>query len=492
MTGGNVRVAIIGAGMSGLYMAKRYKERGIPFTIYEKSNEIGGTWRENTYPGLTVDIPTSRYHLSWAPKHDWSSAYAPGSEIQRYLLDVADSHGLREHIQFGTEFTSARWINGCWVLRTEDGVEVEADLVVGATGFLHRPTYPDIPGMKTYAGPSFHSARWDHRVEITGQRIGVIGTGSSGIQIVSALAFRDCHVTQFVRTPQWVETVKNPRMPRLVRAIIRAIPRFGPAAVRRLEKRIEQDPRLQDPAWKLQPGPARDAAMEAFRDFVHAVRDPELRSALTPDFPPGCKRIPKSPRYYEAVQRPNVTIARGGVAEIVPNGLVMADGTLHELDVLVYATGFDAHAYVRPMQVVGLHHKTLDEVWGDHPFSYRGVSVPWFPNWFFLNGPFSPVNNLPVPEILDHETGYVVRLTEMFMTGGDATAPSSAATHAFRERILAALPNTIWSSGCTNMYRDKSGTVVVWPWVADEHKRMFDDLAVEDLEFVSRATAIDR
>ncbi len=494
MTSQQFEVAIIGAGMSGLYMAKRLDERGVAFTMYEKADEVGGTWRENNYPGLYVDIPVSLYQLSFAPKYDWSHAYAPGPEIQDYLVDVADEHLLRQHVVFGTELVETAWEGSWWSLRSKDGRIFHADAIVSATGFLHRAKMPAVPGVETFEGPHFHSSRWPADLDVAGKRVGIVGSGSSGIQLVSALAYKDCDVVQFVRTPQWIETVDNPEITADLLQRLSASPELGSEILAELERGIGQDPRLTDPYWKLVPGPRRDAAQQALREDLHVISDPQLREALTPDFPPGCKRIPKSPWYYQAVQEPSVTIVRAGVERVVPTGAITTDGAVVDLDVLVFATGFDAHAYVRPMQVVGLNGTLLDDVWADGPYSYRGVSIPSFPNFFLLNGPFSPVNNVPVPKTLEDETGYITRLLDHAIASKCAVWPTEEATERFVGQMEDALPATVWSDGCDNWYKGQGKVPIIWPWYIKEHESMFADLALGDLETQPREpdTSSDR
>jgi cation diffusion facilitator CzcD-associated flavoprotein CzcO len=226
----------------------------------------------------------------------------------------------------------------------------------------------------------------------------------------------------------------------------------------------------------------RDGAMDALREDLLAVRDPDLRAALTPDFPPGCKRVPKSPWYYDAVQRPNVRVFRRGVEEIGPDGIVGPDGTVEPYDVIVYATGFDAHAYMRPMQVTGPDGVQLDDVWKDDPFSYRGVAVPGMPNLFVLNGPFSPVNNVTVPKTLDDETDWLCRVLAAAAEQGCAFAPSQEATDEFLDWVGEALPRTVWWDGCDNWYRGTGKLPVLWPWLDVEHEQMFADTAIERLD----------
>lgn len=476
-------VVVIGAGMSGIHIGKHLRDMGIAFRIYEKAQEIGGTWRDNNYPGLYVDVPVSQYQYTFAPKYDWSRPYAPGPEIQRYLLDVTSEIGLREHIEFGTEITSTCWDGAAWELTTGKGEVIRADVVIAATGFLHRPILANVPGMDSFAGQSFHSSQWTPDIDVKGKRIGIVGSGSSGIQLVSALAYMDAEVTQFVRTPQWIETIDNPEASDSLLEQARTDPSAGPAVLAELEKGINQDPRLRDPRWKLaNAGTKKEAATNALREALEVIEDPQLREALTPSFPAGCKRIPKSASYYRAVQEPNVRVVRQGVQRVEPQGVVTPDGELHELDIIVYATGYDAHAYMRPMNVVGAGGVRIDELWAEGPFSYRGVALPSFPNFFMLEGPFSPINNVAVPLSLDDQVGYIRRLLERIRSEKVAVAPTEEATDAFRQRLAAEADQTVWAHGCDNWYLDRRGTPIIWPWYDTEHKEMFADLAIEDLK----------
>jgi cation diffusion facilitator CzcD-associated flavoprotein CzcO len=379
-------------------MAEKLKRAGIDFAVYEKSNEVGGTWHDNTYPGLYVDVLSRQYEFPFRPNYDWSRKYAPGSEIQAYIERVARERGLREFIRFNEEIVSARFSGGCWHLTTRSDETITADVFVAATGFLHQPLYPEIPGRDTFTGASFHSARWDHTISYKGRRWGVIGGGASGIQITEALAWEDCEITQFIRRPQRVHIRDNPHSTVWERLLLRL-----PVMYRRRQRQLWQMIIAGD-QWRLKPGPARKAMEHEYRSYLDAIRDPELRRKLTPEYHLGCTRIPKSDRnYYEAVQKPNVRL--GSITRIVPDGVKMADGTEHRLDVRVYATGFDPHAYMRPMRVTGPNGVTLDELWKKRVFSYGRVALPGFPNLFMLYGPFSPVNNVPVPIGLAHEIG---------------------------------------------------------------------------------------
>ncbi|MEV0184248.1 NAD(P)/FAD-dependent oxidoreductase [Streptomyces sp. NPDC050625] len=476
-----MRVGIIGAGMSGLFLAHHLAAAGIDYTIFEKREGAGGTWHDNTYPGLHVDVITRSYEFPFARKHYWSKRYAPGSEIRRYLTEFAVQTGIREHIRFRTEVQLATWEEGAWTLTLPGGVTERFDVVVAATGFLHVPKRPAFPGTETFAGHSWHSAEWDHSVDLKGKRIGVVGTGSSGIQIVSELGKRGHHVEHFIRTPQWIQVKENPKISLLEKLLLRVPALAGHWDRKMAALRLETD---GSETWRLVPGPEREEMNARFRaKLVEEIPDPVLREQLTPKEPLGCKRIPKSPDYYRVVQRPNVTPVFGGVQRIEPAGIVDSEGELHKLDVIVYATGFDTHAYMRPMGVVGPDGLTVDKLWAEGVYSYRGVGLPGFPNFFLLNGPFAPVNSIAIPTCLRDEVGFLMRLIETMQQEGCALAPTEEATQAFCGTVRAALPDTTYSL-CDNWYTDQGGTPIIWPFTRAQHVDQYADADLTDFERV--------
>ncbi len=463
--------------MAGLAMAEHLKRAGYDFTVYERAGDVGGTWRDNTFPGLYVDVLSRQYEYPFAPNLEWSRKFAPGPEIQAYLQKVASERDLRRTIRFHEEITEARFVDGRWQIRTAKGGTDVADVFVCATGFLRVPVYPEIEGRGSFAGPAFHSARWDHSVPIAGTRWGIIGSGASGVQITEALAGEDCEVTQFIRRAQWVQIRDNPPATEEERARLRP-----PGAYERIQREL-WDAHSEVDRWRLQPGAQREAMGRDFRGFLEIIKDPALRRKLMPAYHPGCTRIPKSDAYYEAVQQPHVHIENTPIARIVPEGVRLADGRTIQLDALVYATGFDAHAYMRPMKVLGLDGLSVDTLWKDGVFSYRGVALPGFPNFFMLYGPFSPVNNVSVPLGLEQEIGYILRIVELARERGAAVMPTAEATDKFVARIRAAMPGTVWV-GCSNWYSDQTGMPILWPLPQDDHPAMLADIALGDLQFV--------
>jgi cation diffusion facilitator CzcD-associated flavoprotein CzcO len=473
------RVVVAGAGVSGLFMAETLKRAGIDFCVYEKADEVGGTWRDNTFPGLFVDVLSRQYEFPFQPNYNWSRKYAPASEIWAYIKKVARDRGLNHFIRFNEEIVGAHFTHGGWQIETATGAIDRADVFVCATGFLQKPLLPDIAGRESFAGPSFHSARWDHSVPYAGRRWGVIGSGASGVQITEALAWAGCDVTQFIRRAQWVHIRENPYSPWHERLKLRL-----PGGYLREQRRLWQFINEND-RWRLEPGPQRAAMEREYRSYLDIIKDPELKQKLAPDYNLGCTRIPKSDRnYYEAVQRPNAHIVKGQIDHIEADAVVMADGTRVALDVLVYATGFDPHTYMRPMTISGVNGVTIAEAWRERIYSYGGIALPGFPSLFMLYGPFAPVNNVPVPLGLDQEIACIMRLIGEARARRAAVAPTAAATEKFLARLATAFPGTVWVGGCKNWYTSDQPNPVLWPLPQSEHKSFFEQASVEDFDFI--------
>ncbi|WP_330257222.1 NAD(P)/FAD-dependent oxidoreductase [Nocardia sp. NBC_00565] len=463
------RVAIIGAGMSGICMAVTLQRDGIgDFILFEKADRFGGTWRENTYPGLTCDVPSRFYQFSFAKNPEWSHFFAPGAEIHAYFADVAHECGLASRTRFGTEVVGAEFDGARWELTTADGAVESFDFVLCATGFLHHPRTPDISGLGKFAGPMFHSARWNHDVELAGKRVGVLGTGSTGVQIVTALAGNVAHLSMFQRTPQWILPLRNRRYSRLTIAAHRRFPaldEFGYAVTRRVFEF------LVDAVTR--PGLKRELVGRICRANLRSVRDPALRAALTPDYQPMCKRLVVSGSFYRAVQRDSVEVVCDAIDHIEPRGIVTADGRLHELDVLVLATGFDAHAFMRPMGITGTDGRTLDQVWADGPRAFETVAIPGFPNMFLLIGPHSPVGNYPLTLIAETQAEHILGWIRRWRDGEfGSVEPTVEATRRYYEELWAAMPNTVWATGCQSWYLGKDGVPELWPWTPARHRAL--------------------
>jgi cation diffusion facilitator CzcD-associated flavoprotein CzcO len=464
-------VIVVGAGMSGMCVAHRLLRAGIDdVTMYEKAHEVGGTWRENTYPGLSCDVPSRFYSYSFAPNPEWTRAFAPGAEIQRYFVQAADTMGLRPLIRFGAEVTGASWHAGRWRVRTADGRTDTADVLVAATGVLHHPRLPDIAGLETFAGDVFHSARWDHSVPLQGRRIGVVGTGSTAVQITCALADVAERLHVFQRTAQWILPVPNHRYARVTRWAFRRWPALSRLTYRYYQRQLE----LTLGRAVVEPGWQRSLTAALCRlNLRLGVRDPELRRRLTPGYEPMCKRLVMSGGFYRAIQRPGVELVTDAIERVEPRGIVTRDGRLHELDVLVLATGFDTHAYVRPMELVGPGGTTLDEAWADGPRAYRTVALAGFPNFFMMMGPHSPIGNHSLVAIAETQADYIARwLQELVARGITSVAPTAEATDRFNAEMKRAMPGTVWVTGCSSWYLGPDGLPELWPWTPARHREL--------------------
>jgi cation diffusion facilitator CzcD-associated flavoprotein CzcO len=473
MTRRDPAVAIVGAGMSGLCVAIALLRSGITdVTIYEKADEVGGTWRDNTYPGLTCDVPSRVYQYTFATKANWSHFFSPGGEIQAYFRGVADQFGLRDRIRFGTEVVSARYEGGRWVLRTDAGAESEqeseVDFLISATGVLHHPRMPSIAGLDDFGGHAFHSARWDHSVELGGRRIAVVGNGSTGVQLVCGLAGVAGSVVLFQRTAQWVVPVPNPRYSRFAGIIHRAAPWLD-----RLAYRVYSLAFDTFAVALTKPGLRRRAMGALCRSSLRKVRDPELRAALTPDYQPMCKRLVISGGFYRAIQRDDVELVTAGIDHVERRGIVTDDGKLHEVDVIVLCTGFDTHAFFRPMRLTGRDGIAADDMWRDGPRAHQTVAMPGFPNFFMMLGPHSPVGNHSLTAVAESQADHILRWIQRWRRGEfDTVEPTRSATDSYNAKLLAAMPDTVWTTGCQSWYLNKDGVPEVWPFTPGKHRAM--------------------
>lgn len=484
----SLRVAIVGAGMSGLCMAHKLRVAGHDdILIFEKADEVGGTWRENRYPGLSCDVPSRFYSYSFAPNPGWTRGFSPGPEIQRYFVRTTERLGLRPLIRFGEEVTDARWEDGRWRLRTAGGNEDVADVLVTAAGILHHPRLPAIPGLDSFAGTVAHSARWDPTLDLSASRVGVIGTGSTGVQITTALAGQTRSLTVFQRTAQWILPVPNRRYLRVTRSAFRRLPALNRLAHDGYRVVLEAllGVAVVRPSWQ------RSLISSLVRlNLRVAVRDRNLRARLTPDYEPMCKRLVMSARFYPAVQRPGVEVVADAIQRVEPRGIVTADDRLHELDVLILATGFDAHAYMRPMRITGPGAVTLERAWSDGPRAYRTVALPGFPNLFTIMGPHSPVGNQSIIAVAEAQADYVVRWVDRLSRGDVAAAsPRADATAAYNAEIRDAAGGTVFASGCQSWYLDADGVPEVWPWSPARHRAMLREPELADFELQHAETA---
>jgi cation diffusion facilitator CzcD-associated flavoprotein CzcO len=477
-----VRVVVIGAGMAGILSAVKLQEAGYTdFVVYEKADSLGGTWRENTYPGIACDVPSHLYSYSFAPNAEWSHVFSPGPEIRAYLEDVARRFDVEGRIRYRTEVCRMAFEDGRWRIETSDGATDTADVVIAATGVLHHPKYPDIDGLEDFDGAVFHSARWDHNVTLDGARVGVVGTGSTAVQIVGSIADRVGELRLFQRTPQWVLPVPNDPVADEERERYRA----DHAAM--LARRDELAQAFSD-NFANAVVDADSMQLQMLQQLCEAnlegnVADPELRERLRPDYRAACKRLVISPNFYEAIQHPNARLVTEGIERVERDGVRTRDGQLHELDVLVLATGFRVDQFLRPIHVTGRDGVSLDDVWAKRPSAYLAVAIPDFPNLFMLNGPNGPVGNFSLIDVAEMQFDYVMQLVDRIARGEsrEIAVRHDAAEDFEAERIEAA-KHTVWVTGCRSWYLDDRGIPMAWPFSFDRFRAEMAEPKLEHYE----------
>jgi cation diffusion facilitator CzcD-associated flavoprotein CzcO/acetyl esterase/lipase len=474
------RVAVVGAGFGGIGLGMALRAAGwtdpAELTILDRADGVGGVWRANTYPGAACDVPSHLYSLSSAPGREWSRRFAPQSDILRYLERLTREHGLTEHLRLGTEVTEARWddAGGVWRLSLAGGDTLEADVLVPACGQLSRPVRPVIPGLERFPGPVFHSAEWDHDVDLTGRRVAVIGTGASAIQFVPAIADRVAALTLFQRSAPHV----IPKPDRVYDGRRRALPgRRGVA--RAFWTAFFETGALGLTSVRAAAAPFRIAS-DALRR--RQVADPGLRARLTPDHPVGCKRILISSNYYPALTRPHVDVVTAPITEITAAGVRTADDAEHPADVVVLGTGFATSGFLAPMKVFGPGGHELSERWRDGAAAHLGITVPGFPNLFLLYGPNTNLGSGSIVRMLESQIGYVRQALDVLRSGVRTLTVRPEVADRFDAEIQHRLARSVWT-GCRSWYRTASGRIVNnWPGTMREYAKRTRELDLTDYE----------
>ncbi len=476
------KVIILGAGMSGILSAIKLLEEGITdFEILEMGASVGGTWRDNTYPGLSCDVPAHTYAYSFEPNWKWKGLYAEGPEIREYFEHCADKYGVTPYVRFNTRVTRAAYEQGGWTVATEDGTLRRADIVISCLGALVHPKYPDIDGLDSFAGATFHSARWDHSVPLDGRRIGVIGTGSTAVQIASALAARSSHFSLFQRTPQWVCRNFETRRPDWLRGLQRRFPILSKmtGAIQRFmfEHTFSAAVSGNKTMMKL-------VEYMTYKN-LDKVRDPVLKKKLTPNYKIGCKRLIFSDTFYDAIQHPHAELVTEAIARIEPRGVRTKDGRLHELDVLVTATGFHALDYTRNFTVTGEQGQSLGDIWANGARAHRSVTIAGFPNYFMVIGPFSPIGNFSLTGISEIQLRYIMTFIRMIKRREIRRVDTkSGAQDRYNTLLQDGLKGTVWTSGCASWYLDASGVPRMYPFTPDRFRQDMKEADLSEFELV--------
>jgi cation diffusion facilitator CzcD-associated flavoprotein CzcO len=452
-------IAILGAGFAGIGAAIRLLQAGIrSFTIFERADEIGGTWRDNTYPGAACDVPSHVYSLSFEPNPGWTRAFAESGEIQAYLLRVVEKWKLRDHLRLGAEIVEARFDEaaGTWTLRTQAGDSYVARAVISGVGGLVDPAWPEIPGRARFAGESIHTARWNHAYDLAGKRVAVIGTGASAVQVIPSIAPKVAKLTVFQRTPAWVMPKRDKRYDEAARSLYARHPLalrasrfvkywlsevFGPMVF------------LDAPRLKRLPQKA------SLAHLARSVSDPALRAKLTPDFQFGCKRILISDDYWSSFERENVELVTEPIREIAPEGVRTRDGALHPADAIVFATGFALNIATAPFPIFGRGGRPLSDVWKDGALAYKGMTVAGFPSWFILMGPNTGPGHTSVLVFTEAQIHHAVqairRLRDENLRYVDVRRDVMDRYNAGLQRRM---KHMVWSSGCKSWYLSSDGS----------------------------------
>ena len=464
----HVEIAVVGSGFAGLGAAAALRKEGREFVILERAAELGGTWRDNSYPGCACDVPSHLYSFSFALNPDWSRSFSPQAEILDYLKRTAEEHGLSDHIYFNAEVREARWDreSQVWRLTTARG-DMTADVLVAGTGPLSEPSIPVIPGLERFEGTTFHSATWRHDHDLRGERVAVVGTGASAIQFVPHVQQRAAHMTLFQRTAPWI----LPRRDRSITRMERWIYRHLPLAQKALRASIYWLRETWIVGFAIRPAIMRAAERQALRFLRKQVPDAELRKKLTPRYRLGCKRVLLSNDYYPALGEPNVDVVTDRIVEVLPRAVVTVDDTgarkEHPVDTIIFGTGFRVTDPPVANQVFGSDGRSLAEHWRQEGMSaLHGLTVAGFPNLFLLVGPNTGLGHTSIVLMIEAQVSYLMdALRKMKARGVHAIEPRRWVQDAYNERLQRALAGTVWNSGgCASWYLDSRGrNTTLWP-----------------------------
>lgn len=473
----HVRIAVIGAGFGGIGTAIRLKQQGHhDFLIFDRGEEVGGTWRDNSYPGCACDVPSHMYSFSFARNPGWSRSFSPQPEIWDYLRRCVTDHGVAEHLRLRHEVHEAAWDAAAqhWQLTTSQG-RYTADILVAAGGPLTEPSIPDLPGLASFRGELFHSARWRHDLDLTGRRVAVIGTGASAIQFVPQIAGQVQQLSLFQRTPAWIMSRVDRKLTRVERWLYRSV---SPAQ-RLTRAAVYWFRELQATAF-LRPVLMRVGQSLARRHLRRSIADPRLRAKLTPSYTMGCKRVLLSNDFYPALARDNIELITDAITEVRPDAVVTADGRVHQVDTIIFGTGFHVTDLPMAQTIRGGDGRTLAEHWSGSMYAFRGTSVTGFPNLFLLLGPNTGLGHNSVVFMAECQITYLLgALRHLDQSGVSAIEPTPQAQQDYVTALDRRMRGTVWTTGgCKSWYLDATGrNSTLWPgytWTFWLRMRRFD------------------
>jgi cation diffusion facilitator CzcD-associated flavoprotein CzcO len=477
---------IVGAGFTGIGAAIKLTEAGVDdFVILERSHRVGGTWRDNTYPGAACDVPSLLYSYSFVKNPSWSRAYSPADEICRHIEDMVSNAGLEPKVEFGVEVSGLDFdeTRGIWTLKTKGRRKFQARTVVMASGPLPDHKWPDIRGLDTYQGHKIHSADWDHDYDFAGKRIAVIGTGASAVQIIPELVKQAAFVKVFQRTPGWV----LPRLDGATPAVVKELFAKVPAAQELARQALFWGHEVTATAlvWDT---PLTGLVAQLGKAHLRSqVKDPWLRRQLTPDFRPGCKRMLISSDYYPALQRDNCKLIDWPIATVSPVGIRTSDGVEHHLDCIVFATGYDVHLTGPPYPVTGIGGRSLSQEWARGAQAYKSVSAHGYPNLFLMTGPNSGPGHNSLLVYVEGQLDYAVRgITTILRENLRYLDVREDVQRRYNKRIQKRLTKTTWMSGCSSWYLTAEGfNASMYPGFATQYLRQMRDFRFADYEAVA-------
>jgi len=479
-----LEVVIVGAGFGGIAAAVELRRHGITgVKILERAPDLGGTWFYNSYPGAACDVPSHLYSFSYAQRRDWSQLCSPQQEIHRYLHDVARAQGIDRLIEPNCTVTGCSWDEeSClWTVTTAEGASYAADALILATGQLHQPAYPRIDGIEEFSGHSFHSAQWDHDYPLAGKRVAVVGTGASAVQFVPEIAPQVAELKVFQRTGNWFLPRKNLPYPAAVRAAVRRIP--GLQAFRR--KFMFQYCEALTLAIRHPRTVGRLARARSAVFMRSQLKDPEVRRRAWPDYTFGCKRILFSSYYLPALQRPNVELVTDSITRLTGDGIVTADGRVHEVDCIIWATGFRTTQFMFPMEIAGAGGRDLREYWSGGAHAHLGITVPGFPNMFVMYGPNTNTSGGSIVFYLETQAGYIRQALQALRARRAGAIEVRPEVEAASDRALQArFAGTAWTD-CDSWYRDADGRIVAnWPGYMREYLQRAERLDAGEYRFM--------